>query len=177
MKDVFSLPNLLTYIRIALVPIFVVLFFTLPIYYAFSVYVLAVLTDVVDGFIARKYSLGSNLGKVLDPFADKILKITVVACFVIIHLIPVWFLIAVMVIDVALMVFATLLFKREIIIKSNVVGKAGTIVISIGIIFAFFYAFVGTFYLYILYLGLATMFASAITYLVVYLKINKQIKG
>ena len=78
-KSGMNLPNKLTFLRIFLIPVFIVLFF-LPYPYlrfgAVAVFMIASFTDFLDGYIARKYNLVTNLGKFLDPIADKML----VAC-------------------------------------------------------------------------------------------------
>ena len=71
-----NLPNKLTIIRLLLIPVFVALFFvefTGHVFVALGVFVLACLTDFLDGYIARKYNLVTDLGKFLDPIADKVL--------------------------------------------------------------------------------------------------------
>lgn len=74
-----NLPTKLTFLRIALIPVFIALFF-IPFPYhriiACGVFILASFTDFLDGYIARKYNLVTDLGKFLDPIADKML----VAC-------------------------------------------------------------------------------------------------
>lgn len=172
MKDYFNLPNILTYIRIALVPVFVVLFFTSsPIYtYALGVFVLASVTDVVDGYIARKFNLITDIGKVLDPFADKLLKITVLACLVSVEIIPLWFIIAMLSLDLTLIISASILYSKEIVIKSNVVGKSGTAIISTGIILSFFHESVNGLNLVVLNIGLLVVFCSVLSYFMVYIK-------
>lgn len=76
-----NLPNKITLARIFMIPIFVAIFFlrnVLPYNYivAAVVFALAACTDFVDGYIARKYKLVTNLGKFLDPIADKVLVST-----------------------------------------------------------------------------------------------------
>lgn len=75
-----NLPNKLTIIRILMIPVFVALFFitAIPFNYVLSavVFALAAFTDFLDGYIARKYNLVTNLGKFLDPIADKVLVST-----------------------------------------------------------------------------------------------------
>lgn len=71
-----NLPTKLTFLRIFLIPIFVALFFIpFPCHYiaAAGVFILASFTDFLDGYIARKYNLVTDLGKFLDPIADKML--------------------------------------------------------------------------------------------------------
>jgi CDP-diacylglycerol--glycerol-3-phosphate 3-phosphatidyltransferase len=71
-----SVPNILTIVRLALIPVFVVLMISPSqqmIYLAAGVFVIAAFTDLVDGYIARKWEVVTDLGKLLDPLADKIL--------------------------------------------------------------------------------------------------------
>lgn len=75
-----NLPNKLTILRIAMIPIFVAVFYItmIPCNYVISavIFALAAFTDFLDGYIARKYKLVTNLGKFLDPIADKVLVST-----------------------------------------------------------------------------------------------------
>ena len=76
-----NLPNKITLVRIFMIPVFVAVFFLdgiLPYNYiiAAAVFALAACTDFIDGYIARKYKLVTNLGKFLDPIADKVLVST-----------------------------------------------------------------------------------------------------
>ncbi len=89
------IPNILTFFRILLVPVFVILFFRPEfIYKLFAVitFIVASVTDLLDGKIARKYKVESNLGKFLDPLADKLLVLTAYFSFVMIpeYHIPIW---------------------------------------------------------------------------------------
>ena len=75
-----NLPNKITLSRIFMIPVFVVFFFldVVPFHYGIAaiIFVLAACTDFIDGYIARKYKLVTNLGKFLDPIADKVLVST-----------------------------------------------------------------------------------------------------
>ncbi len=80
-----NLPNKLSILRIILVPVFVALFFLSWEYarlVAAGIFVLATLTDFLDGYIARKHNLVTDLGKLLDPIADKLLVTAALFCVV-----------------------------------------------------------------------------------------------
>ena len=69
-----NLPNILTMIRFALIPIMVYLLALEQYWQGIAIYTLASITDILDGYIARKYNLITPLGKILDPTADKLLQ-------------------------------------------------------------------------------------------------------
>lgn len=81
-KDLFenwnTIPNWLCFVRIALIPVFTVMFIKEQYIAAFITMIVAALTDVFDGKIARKFNMVSNLGKILDPIADKLSQIAIV---------------------------------------------------------------------------------------------------
>lgn len=81
-KDLFenwnTIPNWLCFLRIALIPVFTVLFIKEQYIVAFVTMIVAALTDAIDGKIARKFNMVSNLGKILDPIADKLSQIAIV---------------------------------------------------------------------------------------------------
>ncbi len=84
-----TVPNALSIFRLLLLPVFVILFFSGDeghphlLYWAFGVLVLSGLTDSLDGIIARRCNQISDLGKLLDPLADKITQVVVVVCLAI----------------------------------------------------------------------------------------------
>ena len=76
-KERFSIPNLMGYFRLLLIPVFCYLYLAKEAYHwAAGVVLLSSLTDLFDGMIARKFNMITNLGKALDPIADKDRKST-----------------------------------------------------------------------------------------------------
>ena len=87
LKDLFTdwntIPNWMCFVRIALIPVFAVLFIKEYYLWAVITMIVAALTDVFDGKIARKYNMVSNLGKILDPIADKLSQMAIVVILII----------------------------------------------------------------------------------------------
>lgn len=83
-KELFSIPNLLSLFRIVLLPVYVYIYLNAtetPQYIlAGTIMAVSCITDMVDGKIARKYNMITNVGKVLDPFADKLTQFTLTIC-------------------------------------------------------------------------------------------------
>lgn len=87
------IPNLLSILRICLVPVFIIAYFTDYSYIktnAIFIYAIAAFTDFLDGYIARKFKVVSNLGMVLDPLGDKLMIVAVLVCLTIDGIIPFW---------------------------------------------------------------------------------------
>lgn len=80
MKKIFTIPNILSIIRIIMIPIVVAAYFKGNYMLTIILLVASGLTDVVDGFIARKFNMITDVGKILDPIADKLTQFTVIVC-------------------------------------------------------------------------------------------------
>lgn len=78
-----TIPNWLSFLRIALIPVFTVMFIKGMYIPAFITMIVAAVTDLLDGKIARKYNMVSNLGKILDPIADKLSQIAIVIILIV----------------------------------------------------------------------------------------------
>ncbi len=83
-KDVFTIPNMLSLFRLVLIPIYVAIYLNArnsgDYFIAGTILAVSCLTDMIDGQIARRFNLISNLGKVLDPLADKFTQLALVIC-------------------------------------------------------------------------------------------------
>ncbi len=77
---VLTLPNLLSFFRILLIPVIIVLYYHAQYVWAFALLLLSGATDVVDGWIARTFHMVSDFGKAIDPVADKLTQIAVLLC-------------------------------------------------------------------------------------------------
>lgn len=84
-KEIFSIPNILGYFRILLIPVFMYIYFnaqsTKDYYLAVLVMGVSSLTDMFDGLIARKFNMITELGKLVDPLADKLTQGALIICF------------------------------------------------------------------------------------------------
>lgn len=132
MKNKFSfIPNLLSLIRLALVPVFLVLFETdypRNLKAAMIVFVIAGITDVADGFLARHFSWESNMGRLLDPLADKLMQCTAILCLCFKRIIPIWFVIPYLMKELAMLAGGIfILKKKDIVVKSRWYGKAACV--------------------------------------------------
>lgn len=133
------IPNILSILRILLVFVFVLVLFVFnsPVW-AIIIFLLAGATDVVDGYLARRFDWITDLGKLLDPFADKLMQCTVLVCFYIKDFIPLWFVIPYFVKEVATLITGAIVIKRRnVIVVSKWYGKVAvclfyaTIVLSV----------------------------------------------
>ena len=168
MNKFWNVPNVLSLIRLILVPVFLIVFFFTPEdnhIPALIVFLVASLTDVLDGIIARKTNQITSYGIVLDPLADKLLKMATLIAFAIANIIPVWLVVVLIVIDLGMIVAGVCLFKKKITIPSNFFGKAGTFIMSVGLVMCFFEQYLNGWNLYVLYAGMIMVVVSLIVYI------------
>ena len=166
LKSLLNIPNVLTIIRLVCVPIFLVMFFAFKPNYliALCVFVVASLTDLLDGFLARKLNQITAAGIVLDPLADKLLKCSTLFCLAFDGIIAWWFFAIILVVDLVMVLVGCFLFGKNITIPSNIIGKAGTLVMTVGIIMSFFPQTFAPWNEYILYAGFGVIFSSVVLY-------------
>lgn len=126
-----NVPNQLTIARICSIPIFV--FFMLTNYVSYSkyiavvIFILASLTDLLDGKIARRYNLVTNFGKFMDPLADKLLVCSALICFVDLKLIPSWIIIIIISREFIISGFRLIAADNGVVIAAGYWGKLKTV--------------------------------------------------
>ena len=128
------IPNILTIFRFILIPVILFYIFTGNYLLAFIFFTLSGLTDVLDGFIARKFNLISNFGKLMDPLADKLTQIAVLTSLVTLEIIPVWILVIVVIKELVMVIGASFLYGKDVVVYSKWYGKLATVLFFIAII-------------------------------------------
>lgn len=139
-----NIPNILSVIRIILVAVFVIVFFS-PIskIWALIVFLSAGITDIVDGFLARKFNWVTELGKVLDPFADKLMQCTVLVCLCIERVVPIWFLVIFFAKETMTLFIGFLVIRRRsVVVVSKWYGKTAVCVFYATIFLAVIFKYV-----------------------------------
>lgn len=137
--NVWTIPNVLTMIRLILVPVFVVLFLRGHKMASLAVFVAASLTDMLDGYLARKLHQITDFGKLFDPLADKLMVLSAMVCQGIAGVFP-WSAIIIVACKELLMVLGGLfMLNRDVVVYSNYVGKTAQVCFIISLILAFFH--------------------------------------
>lgn len=124
-----SIPNVITLGRILLVPIIVWAIASSQMEIAFAVFVIAGVSDAVDGFLAKRFNMGSELGAMLDPLADKALLVSIYVALGIWGAIPRWIVILVVSRDIMIVsaVIVSWLFGKPVAMKPLMVSKINTV--------------------------------------------------
>lgn len=126
-----NLPNKLTVLRVLMIPFFVL--FTLvdlvpgySNYIAVAIFIVASLTDLLDGKIARKYDLVTNFGKFMDPLADKLLVCAALICLVSNGMLPAWIVIVIISREFIISGFRLVASDNGVVIAASYWGKFKT---------------------------------------------------
>jgi cardiolipin synthase len=123
-----SIPNLITLARILLVPVVVWAIATGHMDVAFLLFLLAAISDAVDGFLAKRFGMTTALGAYLDPLADKVLIVSIYVALGIANAIPPWLVILVVSRDIMIVgaVILSWLVDRPVAIRPHTVSKINT---------------------------------------------------
>lgn len=176
-------PNILTIIRFLLIP-FIIYFLAINQYIiGVILFIISGITDVVDGAIARKFNFITDFGKLMDPLADKLTQISVLATLMIKDLIPVWILAIVIAKEAVMIAGASFLYGRDVVVSSKWFGKLATVLFFIAIVCSCFISYwnmtvtvenslptLPDFAQYIYYLALASSIFSLVMYFLTFTK-------
>ena len=126
-----NLPNKLTRFRVILIPFFLVFLLVPGIpagnWIALGIFIVASLTDLLDGKIARKYNLVTNFGKFMDPLADKLLVCSAMICMIPLGKLQAWFVIVIIAREFIISGFRLVAADNDIVIAASYWGKFKTV--------------------------------------------------
>ena len=121
-----SLPNILTVLRIFLALVFVVVMFQKGYLLATIIFLVASLTDLCDGYYARKHNLTTDFGKLMDPIADKFLILTAFFVFMQMNIIATWMFVIIFLREVLITLWRLLAISRGQVMIAEKAGKIKT---------------------------------------------------
>ena len=138
-SDIWTIPNLLTMVRMLLIPVFWVLMLGYDLNgWALVVFMLATATDVIDGRIARKYNLITEFGKLFDPLADKMMVLSVLITMWIRKIVPGIAVVLLAVKELFQIYSSGILYKKQIVVHSLFVGKFAQCALCLSLLLCFF---------------------------------------
>ncbi len=138
-SNVWTIPNVLTIIRIILIPVFVVLFFKGEKIAALCVFCAASLTDMLDGYLARKLNQITDFGKLFDPLADKLMVLTAMVCQTFWGPLPLVAVIIVALKELVMVLGGVFMLSKDVVVYSNYFGKAAQVGFIASLILSFFH--------------------------------------
>lgn len=134
MKYIKVIPNILTIIRFILIP-FIIISISLNNYiFALILFTLSSLSDVLDGFIARKFNAITDFGKLMDPLADKLTQLSTLITLYIKRVIPIWIVLVLISKDLVLISGASFLYGKQLVVSSRWYGKLSTVLLYIAVV-------------------------------------------
>jgi CDP-diacylglycerol--glycerol-3-phosphate 3-phosphatidyltransferase len=162
---VWTVPNALTLLRFLLVGVMAWLFVEDQPIWSMAVYLLAAGTDLLDGYIARRFNQISNIGKVMDPIADKLMTVTALVCMLVMGYLT-FGLLLVIVIKEALMVLGGVLiyFVFGKVVYANLFGKISSAAYFFAIMLMYLHKYVMPYDAWFMYLAVAMNVVSMVQY-------------
>jgi len=130
-------PNILTISRFILIPFILIAISRDNYIFAIILLTISGLTDVLDGFIARKFNFITNFGKLIDPLADKATQISVLVALMLKNIIPFWFIAIIFIKEFLMVAGASFLYGKELVVSSKWYGKLTTVLFYIAIVSSF----------------------------------------
>jgi CDP-diacylglycerol--glycerol-3-phosphate 3-phosphatidyltransferase len=137
--NVWNIPNVLTIIRMILIPVFVILFFNNQKMAALAVFCIASFTDFLDGFLARKLNQVTDFGKLFDPLADKLMVLTVMVCQTFWGPLPLVAVLIVALKELVMVLGGMFMLSKNVVVYSNIYGKAAQVGFIASLILSFFH--------------------------------------
>jgi len=130
-----NIPNILTIIRFILIPFIYMSVLSEKYLTAIIIFTISALTDILDGYIARKYNYITDIGKLIDPLADKLTQLSLLLSLAILKILPWWIFGVVFIKEFVLVVSASVLYSRkDVVVYSKWYGKLATTLFYLAIV-------------------------------------------
>jgi len=126
-------PNILSICRLLLIPVIVISVVTNNYLLAIIVFTISSLTDIIDGYIARNFDAVTNVGKLLDPLADKLTQLSMIASLVWADVISGWILAVLLTKEFIMIAGASFLYGKSVVVYSKWYGKLATVLLYLSI--------------------------------------------
>ena len=139
LKDIWNLPNILTMLRLVLIPVFAGLFLAGYEKWALAVFIIASITDYLDGYLARKNNQITAFGKLMDPLADKLMVCTALLGQGLSGVFPWPAILIVMTKEVVMIIGGIYMLQNGIVVYSNILGKAAQFSFIAALILSFWH--------------------------------------
>ncbi|MEA2103144.1 MAG: CDP-alcohol phosphatidyltransferase family protein [Candidatus Cloacimonadota bacterium] len=149
--DILTLPNILTFIRLIILPFILIYFTKGHNWVAFWLLILAGITDIADGYLARRMNQTTPFGRILDPVVDKIFFLMIIVFLMFYSDFPLWAFISIIFLEFLILLGSYILMKNyRLVPSSNIFGKIAVTFLSLAV------------YMYILNIGFfnQTIFAN-----------------
>jgi len=170
-----NLPNILTICRFFLIPVYIVIFASGHIMWAFVIVLVAGATDILDGYIARSRGLVTETGAMLDPLADKSMMIVVIISLVYSGLIPWYAAVPIFIRDAGMIVGSAIFhFRGKRTVPANSMGKITTIFYYLAVLFIVFEL---NFALPYLWFVIIFSFVTSVIYIIKFKRLNTSSMG
>lgn len=130
-------PNILTILRFILIPFIVISIIFGNYFTALIIFIISSITDVLDGYIARKCQVISDFGKLMDPLADKLTQLSILLTLTYQGFIPIW-IVAILILKESVMISgASFLYGKHLVVSSNWYGKLTTVLLFSAVVSSF----------------------------------------
>lgn len=130
-----NIPNMLTIIRFILIPLIFISVISHHFLVGLIIFTISAITDVLDGYIARKYNYITDIGKLIDPLADKLTQIFLLLALTILGILDWWILAIVFIKECVMVISASVLYsKKDVVVYSKWYGKLATTLFYLAIV-------------------------------------------
>ncbi len=163
-KNILNLPNIITLFRLLLIPLFIFVYFKNPennLLFSVIIFFIAGLSDLLDGYLARKNNQVTTFGTVMDPLADKLMLLTALVSYAVSGIIPYAILILVAFKESVMIIGGLVVYRWGIINPANSMGKFVTFSFYIGILALLFNPTVG---IVLLFISAGLSFIAGLSY-------------